>query len=159
MSPEQAAAIVSFFSAVERLQSLEVIRSSRYLGDIGEFLCHATDGTVLVPQLRNPGFDGMSGDARVQIKFNNSPTGNNIDVGDPSGYDILVIIVGPQSKLRELDHRKDEYRHYRFLNSEVESWKSLSGRFYCARARLAKCSTKQSLAVGVANSGGIAVAA
>jgi hypothetical protein len=83
MSPQQEAAISAFFDAVAVLEDLNVIRSSRFLGDIGEFLCSSAFGTALVPHLRQPGHDGLHGEERVQIKFNNSTKGNNIAVGNP----------------------------------------------------------------------------
>lgn len=94
MTPEQESAIARFFEAVERLEELDVIRSSRFLGDIGEFLCADTFGTVLADELRLPGYDGTHEGKRVQVKFNNSPTGNNINVGDPDKYEELVVILG-----------------------------------------------------------------
>lgn len=145
MTPEQEAAIAQFFVAVAKLEELEVIRSSRHLGDIGEFLCTSTFGTLLVPQLRQPGHDGLEGEKRIQVKFNNSPTGNNINVGRPSDYELLVVVIGPRSKLREPNHAANEFRLYRFSSEEVHLWQASGGGYYCAKARLAACKSKHSL--------------
>lgn len=83
MTSDQESALAAFFEAVDRLEKVGIIRSSRFLGDIGEFLCADAFGTVLAEQLRLPGHDGVHDEKRVQIKFNNSPTGNNINVGNP----------------------------------------------------------------------------
>ena len=145
MTPAQESAIASFFAAVDHLERLKVIRSSRFLGDIGEFLCHTAFGIELASQLRQTGHDAMDGDERVQIKFNNSTAGNNIDVGKPATYDALVIVIGPRSKLREPNHKANEFRLYRFASSEVVLWKTTKNNYYCAKERLAACGAKHSL--------------
>lgn len=145
MTLDQESAIAAFFEAVSHLEELEVIRSSRFLGDIGEFLCSRAFEAQLVPQLRQPGHDGVIGTDRVQIKFNNSTKGNNIDVGDPKDYELLVIVIGPRSKLREADHGPSEFRLYRFTNTEVPKWQAPSGSFYCAKKRLVSCQSKHKL--------------
>jgi len=148
MTPEQEFAISNFFVAVDRLEQLDVIRSSRFLGDIGEFLCQAAFGIELASQLRQTGHDGMDGDERVQIKFNNSTAGNNINVGKPASYDALIVVIGPQSKLREPNHKANEFRLYRFASSEVELWKSTKNNYYCAKEKLIACGAKHSLITG-----------
>ncbi len=145
MTPEQESAIARFFEAVERLEELDVIRSSRFLGDIGEFLCADTFGTVLADELRLPGYDGTHEGKRVQVKFNNSPTGNNINVGDPDKYEELVVILGPRSKLREADHGQGEFRVYRFESNDVRPWCTGKNKYYCAKERLRNCTSKQTI--------------
>lgn len=145
MTPEQESAILAFFESVACLEKLEVIRSSRFLGDIGEFMCSETFGTELSPQLRQRGHDGMSGEDRVQVKFNNSTKGNNINVGNPEDYEVLVVVIGPNSKLREKDHGPSQFRLYRYTNTEVLAWKSQGGDFYCAKSRLKACKSKHVL--------------
>ena len=85
------------------------------------------------------------GNDRVQIKFNNSTKGNNIDVGDPLNYEVLIVVVGPRSKLREVGHTSNEFRLYRYTNEEVQHWKSKGGKHYCAKGRISKCLAKSSL--------------
>lgn len=136
MTSDQESALAAFFEAVDRLEKVGIIRSSRFLGDIGEFLCADAFGTVLAEQLRLPGHDGVHDEKRVQIKFNNSPTGNNINVGNPDNYDELVVVIGPRSKLRESQHEPGEFRFYRFSSTEV------APNFYCAKERIANCRNK-----------------
>jgi len=139
MTHDQESAITAFFDAVDKLKQAKVIRSSRFLGDIGEFLCADTFGTTLASDLREPGHDGIREDRRVQVKFNNSPTGNNINVGNPEQYEELVVVIGPRSKLRELEHNRDEFRFYCFTSDDVRTWETAKGSFYCAKERLSKC--------------------
>lgn len=145
MTPDQKSAIAQFFQAVERLEELGVIRSSRFLGDIGEFLCADTFGTVLVDELRLPGHDGIHEGKRVQVKFNNSHTGNNINVGSPEKYEEVVVVLGPKSKLREADHRPGEFRFYRFASGEVKPWRTTKGSYYCAKERIQNCAMKHTI--------------
>lgn len=144
MTPVQAAAIGSFFKAVAELEACGVFRSSRYLGDIGEFICQAAFPEIkLVAQLRQRGHDAFHGEDRVQIKFNNSTEGNNINVGNPGNYEVLIVVLGPRSKLREAGHREGEFRLYWYTSAEVQAWARESGNFYCARERLASCGSKK----------------
>lgn len=145
MTPAQQDAIANFFEAVTVLEKLEIIRSSRFLGDIGEFLCKTAFGVTLSDQLRQTGHDGTDENGRVQIKFNNSTKGNNISVGDPKEYEALVVVIGPNSKLREKDHGPHEFRLYRFTSDDVLPWKGQGNKYYCAKTQLAGCSTKTSL--------------
>ena len=47
MTEDQRIALQEFFSAVDRLKELNVIRSNKYLGDIAEFLCVSRFGITL----------------------------------------------------------------------------------------------------------------
>ncbi|MEN3111992.1 DUF6998 domain-containing protein [Uliginosibacterium paludis] len=145
MNAAQQLAITGFFDSVSQLEAVGVIRSSRFLGDIGEFLAKEGFGVTLVNQLRQTGHDGTDQDGKVQIKFNNSTEGNNINVGNPKDYETLIVVIGPQSKLREEGHGPNEFRLYRYSKRDVESWRSKSGGYYCAKERLASCATKKVL--------------
>lgn len=145
MNLAQQSAISAFFDSVSKLEAVGVIRSSRFLGDIGEFLAREGFGVTLVNQLRQAGYDGTDQDGKVQIKFNNSTEGNNINVGNPKDYETLIVVIGPRSKLREEDHGPNEFRLYRYSKGEVKSWESKSGGYYCAKERLANCAAKKSL--------------
>jgi hypothetical protein len=145
MTHDQETAITAFFDAVGKLEQVKVIRSSRFLGDISEFLCAEMFGTSLVSDLRQPGHDGIQEDRRVQVKFNNSPTGNNINVGNPDKYEELIVVIGPRSKLREIEHGKDEFRFYCFTSDDVRPWRTGKGSFYCAKERISKCHSKHIL--------------
>lgn len=146
MNSAQKSAIAAFFESVSKLEAVGVIRSSRFLGDIGEFLAKEGFGVTLVNQLRQTGHDGTDKDGKVQIKFNNSTEGNNINVGNRKDYETLIVVIGPRSKLREEGHGPNEFRLYRYAKRDVESWKGKAGGYYCAKERLANCSTKKVLA-------------
>jgi hypothetical protein len=148
MTPAQESAITQFFSAVSLLEESGVIRSSRYLGDIGEFLCQEEFGIVLASHLRQTGHDGVEGDDLVQIKFSNSTAANNIKVGNPENYNALIIVLGPRSKLRESDHKPSEFRFYRYSKAEVQTWRTAGNNYFCAKDRLASCLAKSTLSSG-----------
>ncbi|MHB9955740.1 DUF6998 domain-containing protein [Vibrio campbellii] len=145
MTDDQLKAITEFFDIATKLEELEVIRSSRYLGDIGEFLCKEKFDIDLEEGLRSEGHDATDENGRIQIKFSNSVKGNNINVGVPTKYERLIIVVGPNSKLKESDHSANEFRLYSFPSSVVKTWKSPSGNYYCAKTKLKKCTDKSSL--------------
>lgn len=145
MTEEQLNAITDFFDIASQLQELNIIRSSRYLGDIGEFLCKEKFDLKLEDDLRAEGHDAIDEGGRIQIKFNNSEKGNNVNVGDPYKYERLIVVIGPSSKLREEGHSHNEFRLYSFESSIVKKWKSTSGKYYCAKTKLTECSNKSSL--------------
>lgn len=100
MDSEIRAAIREFFLAASKLRTLKVIRSDSYLGDIGEYICHHFYKLELAKSGRQPGHDGSDADGLVQVKYHGSPTRTNIDLGDPSSYDHVVVVLGPNSLLR-----------------------------------------------------------
>lgn len=55
MTPAQQQAITGFIVAVDTLRNAGIIRSHRYLGDIGEFLCADAFGINLSTNLRQAG--------------------------------------------------------------------------------------------------------
>ncbi|MBF0387987.1 MAG: hypothetical protein HQL20_09075 [Candidatus Omnitrophica bacterium] len=137
VNKDQDRAIISFFQAVAELQKTGVSRSSRYLGDIGEFLCsQAFAGFELTPHLREPGHDAVLGDKTVQVKFHNSPTRNNIDVGNPEKYDLLFVVIGPESRLKEASHLPIEFRIYTYSRKKILSWVREGKTYYCAKGTL-----------------------
>jgi hypothetical protein len=99
MTEAQSSAIAQFFAAVERLKSLKVIRSDKYLGDIAEFICKDQFGLELATSGRQPGYDGHIKNKRIQVKFAGGSS-TTVDCGDPKKYDELFILLGPKSVLR-----------------------------------------------------------
>jgi len=95
----QEQAIVDFFSAVARLRDLGVIRSNKHIADIAEFVCCNFLGMELVASGNHPGYDGVIDGETCQVKFSGGKS-NTIDLGDPAGYDRLIIVLGPDSNLR-----------------------------------------------------------
>jgi hypothetical protein len=99
MTTAQSNAIREFFRAAERLKTLKVIRSDRYLGDIAEFICKDQFGLKLAASGRHPGYDGHIQGTKVQVKYAGGSS-TTIDCGDPEHYDELLIVLGAHSVLR-----------------------------------------------------------
>lgn len=105
MTVAQTSAIGDFFSAVDRLKSLGVIRSDKYLGDIAEFIAASQFGMAIVSSGREPGHDGHIEGRKVRVKYNGG-TSITIDCGNPDSYDELIVILGPKSVMRQPDLRE-----------------------------------------------------
>jgi len=125
----QIAAIVAFFDAVAELRNQGVIRSDKYLGDLGEYICQHFYAIELAASGRQPGYDGINTEGLVQVKYHGSSTRTNIDLGNPNEYDILLIVLGPSSLLRPKNHTED-FLIYRmtsatvhdYLNKKTSTW-------------------------------------
>jgi hypothetical protein len=96
---EQDAAISDFFSAVQKLQSLGVIRSNKHIADIAEFICCEFLGMTLVKSGSQSGFDGWINGEKCQVKYSGGKS-TTIDLGNPDEYEHLFIVLGPGSALR-----------------------------------------------------------
>jgi hypothetical protein len=122
MSSQQEIAIDCFFSSVDRLRDLGVVRSNKYLGDIAEFLCSNLFGMELAESKKQKGHDGTIDGLRCQVKFSGGSS-QTIDLGNPELYDRLIIVLGPESALR---HQGTEGRWLVFnIPSEVILRKNL----------------------------------
>lgn len=116
ITDEQMVAIGEFFAAADRLKTLEIIRSDRYLGDIAEFIAKTQLGMRMAASCREPGHDGHIDGKKVQVKFIGG-TSITIDVGNPNNYDELIVILGPNSVMRAPD-LSEPYVIYR-IPSEI----------------------------------------
>lgn len=121
VSEEEAKAIGEFYAAVDRLKSLQIVRSDKYLGDIAEFLARSELGMTMAESQRQVGYDGHIGEKKLQVKYSGG-TSTTVDAGDPSAYDDLVIILGPHSVLRP-EKISEPYIYYR-IPSEVVGLKA-----------------------------------
>jgi hypothetical protein len=117
MTAEQTVAIGDFFSSAERLKSLGIIRSDKYLGDIAEFIAASQFGMAMVSSGREPGHDGHIDGRKVQVKYNGG-TSITIDCGNPDSYEDLIVILGPKSVMRQVD-LLEPYVIYRIPNHIV----------------------------------------
>lgn len=124
MTPEQQSAIDEFFLAAEKLRSLGVIRSDRFLGDIAEFLVAKKLNVTLTSNKREQGFDGLLNEKKIEVKYNGG-TSRTVSCGKPQTYDELVIVLGPKSVLRD-QTLPDPYLFYR-IPSDVVALKALHG--------------------------------
>ncbi|TGU74578.1 hypothetical protein E4633_03695 [Geomonas terrae] len=136
MTDSEKTLMRAFFHSAEKLYEANIVRSDKLLGDIGEWLCVKRYGLVLEQSGRHPGYDGLIGNRRVQVKVHNSPEGTNLNVGDPEKYDELIVILGPRSRLRP-GSRSFTFHFYRFTAAEVEADMKRSSGYYCAKTVLA----------------------
>lgn len=119
MTEEQNQAIGSFFQVVEELKRLGVIRTDRYLGDIAEFICSDELAVALADNTREPGHDGLIEGQKVQVKYHGGKA-TTVTCGDPSAYDELLVVLGPDSVIRP-DHDRRQFMIYRIPSSLVTS--------------------------------------
>jgi hypothetical protein len=90
--------IKTFFEQPKEMEDAKLIRSSKYLGDIGEYLASKIYGIELADNQKNQGYDGIRKDGkRFQVKLNNSKGSTNQEIGDPSKYDYLVLLITSNS--------------------------------------------------------------
>ena len=144
MTDDQQQAIHSFFKSLDRLKELRVIRSDVIFGDIGEFLCTIVfEGLTLVNEKTKGGFDAWHEGKKVQIKFSDSSDAKNIDLGSPSQYEILIVVLGRKSVHRMSGDTDYDYLFYKFSSIEViEKFKVESG-YKLSKTKHFKMSEKQ----------------
>lgn len=136
ITPDQATAITEFMAAATKLRSMNVIRSDRFLGDIGEFLAASEFQLQLAKSPRQEGHDTEGEADRVQIKFHNSPTRTNINLGEPTKYDRVLIVVGPDSLLHPAGDHTGKYCFYEFTASHVLQHFSTKKAYSCGKQAL-----------------------
>lgn len=122
MNQSQKQDIRDFFAILKKLKESKIIRSDVIFGDIGEFLCtNVFDGLKLTEHKTNEGYDAFFNEKKIQIKFSNSTDATNIDLGNPSQYEELIVVLGKQSAHRMKDDHNSDYLFYKFSRHEVES--------------------------------------
>jgi hypothetical protein len=119
MEQELALTLGQFFSAQKKLAELGVISSRDYIGDIGRHLCRLVYG-MAPPKERPAGYDGIIGDSRVAVRINNCPRGTPVRVAEPLDFDELIVILGPNCRLRPAGVVSD-FIFYRLSPDEVRS--------------------------------------
>lgn len=134
MAPHQKQAITGFISAVEILRNSGVVRSHRYLGDIGEFLCADSFGIDLASNLRQAGYDGVIENRLVQIKYHGGKS-TTVNLGDPAHYDEVFVVLGPDSVIRP-DGFSEEFLVYQLSATSVREFGSENGNYFCTDGRL-----------------------
>lgn len=133
MNTEIKEAIKGFYDSVEKLKSLGIIRSDKYLGDIAEYISSYFYQIELAESGRQPGHDGNDAEGRVQIKYHGSPTRTNIDLGKPDAYENLLVVLGPESMLRNPGYSGD-FLLYRISASDAKAHCNvLSGTYSCGK--------------------------
>jgi hypothetical protein len=136
ITQDQAVAIIEFMAAAAKLRAMEVIRSDRFLGDIGEFLAASEFELQLAKSPRQEGHDTEGEADRVQIKFHNSPTRTNINLGKPTKYDRVLIVVGPDSLLHPAGSYAGKYCFYEFNAKHVQLNFSTKKAYSCGKKAL-----------------------
>lgn len=132
MNSRQRNALRAFSQAVQELRAAGVVRSHRYLGDIAEFICAYAKDIVLNRNLRAPGHDGMQGSKRIQVKYGGS-TKTNVSLGNPDTYDEILVVLGPESVLRD-KREKADFLIYTLLADEVRTFNPCNdGTFSCGK--------------------------
>lgn len=105
LTPAEQQLLREFNEMLARLRQAGLVRSGNATGDIGEWLVVKHYGLELHPSCRNEGFEGyidVEGRRyRTQVKVHNASIGLNQLVGNPDLYDLLVVLVGPDSTLRD----------------------------------------------------------
>jgi hypothetical protein len=137
MNNNQGALIEQFFEIVQKLKHSNIIRSERYLGDIGEYIASNIFNVILSNNKREELIDGKINEQTVQIKFNNSPTKTNINVGQARNYDILILILS-KSSLHFPVNCKSDFVAY-FVQQEIilqKFSKTAKNTFSCTKKTL-----------------------
>ncbi|MDO5039070.1 hypothetical protein [Clostridium sp.] len=134
---ENLSLIKKFFDITKELEEKNVIRSSKYLGDIAEYIVSNLYGITLCESQKNKGYDGIDKDGkRVEVKFHNAKKGTNLimdkydEIDDEEKFERLIIIIGPDSKIRPNTENKDTYLIYdiddyssgNIAKEELEEW-------------------------------------
>jgi hypothetical protein len=127
--------LLDFFDCAAKLRDAKIVRSDRFLGDIGEWLCVENYGLVPEQSGRHPGFDGRIAGRKIQVKVHNSPERTNLEVGDPASYEELIVILGPRSRLR-VEPSGENFHVYRYTSAEVRKLMKSPSGYYCARTAL-----------------------
>ncbi|MEQ8153027.1 MAG: hypothetical protein ABRQ32_09000 [Smithellaceae bacterium] len=127
--------IDTFFSVTKELKDEGLFRSDRYLGDIGEAVCAKIYNLKLCTNGREQGHDATKDGKKYQIKLHNSETRTNMALGNPDKYDFLLLVVGPNSKIKKHAGAK-QFAIYKFTSDHVKrNFKKTSG-FSCGKKGL-----------------------
>ncbi|PPD42164.1 MAG: hypothetical protein CTY16_14850 [Methylobacter sp.] len=129
MNNETKQAISQFFESIEKLKQFGVFRSDKYLGDLGEYISQYFYNIELAKSGRQPGHDGIDSEGLVQVKYHGSITRTNIDLGNPDEYQNLLIVLGPNSLLRNSSVEGD-FLVYRMSADTVRQFKNENKETY-----------------------------
>lgn len=133
MEESRIAAISAFFNAASALRDIGVIRSDKYLGDIAEYICQHFYNIELAVSGRQPGYDGINHSGRVQVKYHGSLTRTNIDLGNPDEYDTLLVVLGPNSLLRQSKYTDDFLIYQMSSETARNHFNTKSGTWSCGK--------------------------
>lgn len=144
MNQETKEALKQFFSGQKKLNQLGAIQSRDYIGDIGRYLCQIVYNLELpkrgqqARQALYDGYDGMIGASKIQVRINNCPLGTPVRLAEPFKCDELIVVLGPNCKLRPEDIQ-DDFIFYRFTREEaLKRFKTPSGKYIGGRSVFAQ---------------------
>jgi hypothetical protein len=137
MNQKQQRALSLFQEAITAMTQTGILRSHRYLGDIGEFLCATEFGIDLVTNLRETGHDGFLESRRVQVKYHGGKS-TTVNLGKPTDYEEVFVVLGPDSVMRPTD-QSAHFLVYRVSASDVSAFVSPKGKHFCTKHRLKSC--------------------
>jgi len=135
MNQEAKEALKKFFSGQIKLTQLDIIHSRDYIGDIGKYLCQVAYDLEIpkrgqqTRQVHYEGYDGMIGTSKIQVRVNNCPLGTPVPLGKPFEFDEVIVVLGPNCKLRP-ENVRDDFIFYRFTKEEaLVKFKLPSGKY------------------------------
>lgn len=125
LSVEEKEAINSFFEAVDKLKSLNIVRSNRFLGDLGEFFATKAISIQLNTNKRQKGFDAILDNKKYEIKYANG-TKTNISLGNPNEYDFVILVIGRDSVIFNSSINAN-YAIYKLTNTDALKYSTEKG--------------------------------
>lgn len=134
MNNKQTSALKQFHASIEALRDAGIIRSHRYLGDIGEFLCATKYNIKLADNRRERFYDGRRESVLVQIKYHGGKS-TTVNLGDPNSYGEVYLVLGPESGFRP-QAEMAEFLIYRWDSAKVREIPTTSGKRNMTKERL-----------------------
>jgi hypothetical protein len=128
MNQETVDALDRFFSAQKKLNELGIIRSRDYIGDVARYLCREVYN-LEQSKGRRTSHDGTIGDSKIRVAVNNCPVGTKVFLQEPFEFDELIVVLGPNCKLRPA-HLEGDFLFYRYTKDEaVSKFKTPKGNY------------------------------
>lgn len=129
LTTDEKQALQNFFDAVDQLKALDIIQSTRFLGDLGEFIAtKAFPNLVLNSNKREKDYDAVDEhNNKYQIKYADGAK-TNIGLGNPHKYDYVILIIGKNSVIFNEEIQAD-YAIYKLSSAEALKHKTPSGTY------------------------------
>jgi len=131
MTEKDKSLIKQFFELTTELRNEKIINSSRYLGDIAEYICEKRYSLKLCDSKREIGHDAVdseTGKIKYQIKINNSTEKTNQDIGNKEHYDYLLLLITSDSKLYS-SNIKHKIALYKIAKEDLPKGKYIAKSF------------------------------
>ena len=131
MTEKDKSLIKQFFELTTELRNEKIINSSRYLGDIAEYICEKKYLLKLCKNKREKGYDAVdseTGKIKYQIKINNSTEKTNQDIGNKEHYNYLLLLITSDSKLYS-SNLKHKIVVYKFSKKDLPKGKYIAKSF------------------------------